>query len=168
MSTRFDWDLDHSSAPDPEISPPRPPPAPPRRLRLTPFMIALYVGAVAVAGWFGFNLGRWSVDTAEQVRSIENQIEVEQLAWRQGDISLFSTTLHPEAPEPWRNRKLSEFRSYAPLEYSIELLERGDEADGAIDVFVQVTSPEGTQKEMRRYRAIGGAWMRIPGAAGLD
>jgi hypothetical protein len=166
VGARFEWQVRHDEPIDPALAP-RPPEAEKRRrFRLSGPLVLLYLGAVAAAGWFGFNLGRWSIASGQELRLLTNQLAIEELAWQEGDLELFASTLHPRAPEGWRDELVGNFRRHSQVPYEVELEGRQPAEGGGLDVQVRVTVPEGSFVELRRYEAASGALLRMPGLGG--
>lgn len=162
MPTRLAWDT--GSDDDLEVGQQAPPRGarPKRRLRLTPLLLVGYVAALAVAGFLGFHLGRMSVVEAEQERSIETQLDIEALAWRDADEGLYRSILDLESDEAWREERVAWFLAHSPQPYEIELLEREAVDETTARVRVNVTLPDGSYTEVRVYRLANGVWGLTP------
>ena len=168
MPTRLDWRVGPTAEEAPLAEPPTPTVLPGRRKPITVLLLAaVYGGAVLIAAWLGFQLGQWSDARATGLGDVSAQIAIEQLAWREGDLDLYLTTLDPVAPESWRQELAWQFDQESPLEVEIRLVEVEVVEPGLARAMVSISRPDGTSTEVRSYRRSSGqAWYRTgPGIA---
>lgn|GEM_PF-5365609 len=168
MPTRLDWRVGPTAEEAPLAEPPTPTVIPRRRKPIAVLLLAaVYGSAVLVAAWLGFQLGQWSDARASGLGDVSAQIAIEQLAWHEGDLDLYLTTLDPDAPEPWRQELAWQFAQESPLNIEIRLVEVEVVQPGLARAMVSIDGPDGTSTEVRSYRRSSGqAWYRTePGMA---
>jgi hypothetical protein len=159
MPVRLNWQVEPDAAVEPApASGSTVPPA--GRPWLRPWFVAGYLLALVTAGWVGFHIGRWTEVGTTNVQAVRNQVEVEMLAWRRGDLGLFQTTLDPTAPQPWRDRVVREFVDAADRQRSLRIAAVERVNADMLWVEVEVVGAAGTRVEERAYRQVKGGWYR--------
>ena len=164
MPVSFRWTVGPAGAEaplrpaSPEI-PPRTGSSTARRL----VVATLYLGALAAAGLSGVMLGQRQFALAHNVEGISNQVAVEQLAWSEGDTALYASTLGPDLPAAQRERLLASFRSSAPRNLELSVLDVAFVASDRAEVTVEPRAhgaAVSTAIERRQYRRVGASWLR--------
>lgn len=132
-----------------------------RRSPLTPMLVGAYLVALAVAGWVGFNIGRWTELRADDLHSITNQLEVERVAWQTGDLELYQSTLDPKGRPSANAVLVAHFKNAAPSAVDWRLgpveMVRPDLARVTLDLALAGANPK---HEERYYRLLGHTWYR--------
>src|SRR3990172_3927096 len=123
-----------------------------RRLVPQLLLLAVYVIALVVSGWFGFAIGRWSDARSSYRQEIESQLEVERLAWREADLDLFTSTMDPDADPSWRHDLIAHFVASAPMPFDARPTYFELAAPDRAYVEVEIDTPDGTSTEAREYR----------------
>ena len=157
-SVRMDWRLGSSGAsalPEAtaEVRPKRP------RRRRRGVLLAFYVAVLPVAALIGFAYGRQGEGRASLLAALEEQLAIEEMAWREGDEGLYAATLAISSDPSWRADRLLAFESDAPRSWGAELLEARPEEDRVL-VDVEIRTPDGAREETRVYVPEGGRWLR--------
>jgi hypothetical protein len=134
-----------------------------KRTFLYPLLAALYAVALVFAGWVGFATGRWADARTGFREAIESQLELEGLAWREGDLDLFASTVDPGAPPWWREEIVTEFSVDAPQSVEIRPVRLERLSPDRVLVLVEMTAPGGTRTESRTYVLKQNTWYRTVG-----
>lgn len=155
----MDWRLGQGGAPvGPEASA-EVRPARARRPRWRAALLVFYLGVLPVAALVGFVFGRQDEGRASLEAALEEQLAIEEMAWRDADRGLFSSTLAGSASPAWRRDRLLDFESAAPRAWRAELLETLLEEE-LVRVRVEIETPDGARDEERVYVPEGGRWLR--------
>lgn len=131
-----------------------------RRLGLQLLLLAGYLVALAASGWVGFAIGRWRDGRSSYRQEIENQLEVEHLAWREADLDLFTSTLDPEADPAWRHDLISQFVAAAPMPFAARPIRFELAPPDGVLVEVEIETRDGPRTEERAYRLGQATWYR--------
>jgi len=151
---------DGAEVPLGEIGAPTVVPSNGRRLPILMALGVLYSGAIVAAAWFGFQLGRWTDDRASGLADVDTQLAIEALAWRDGDLSLYFSTLDPGAAPRWREEAARRFSAAAPDQRSMKVIETLTRGPDLVEVAVEVGSDAGSSVERRSYRLVGRSWFQ--------
>ena len=131
-------------------------------------MATVYCVALVAAGALGVTLGQRQHAQSSNVEGIVNQVAVEALALSEGDSTLYSSTLDPEAPDQVRSAFLEQFLRSAPRNRDFAVVNVSFVASDRAHVTVRVGSPGGASSasaaagdlEQREYRRMGDSWLR--------
>ncbi len=138
----------------------RAPPTQRQPRNLSPLLAATYLITLVAAAFVGFAIGRWSEARAIPRRAIENQLQVESLAWRDGDLELFEATVDPEADPSWRGGLIEGFSRSAPMPNQSRLTRFEMLQPDRIIVEIEVETAGGTHVEEREYVLRQATWYR--------
>lgn len=115
-----------------------------------------------VAGVGGFFIGQWSEARTFVVHGVENQLALEQLAWREGDRELYQSTLDDWSTVEWRSAQVFEFVTHAPRHWDARLVDLLPIEEGRrLQATVEISTP-GNAGEIviRFYELRGERWLR--------
>jgi hypothetical protein len=164
LPARLDWNVGQSEPEGPgldDLEQPGTSAPPPRRpWRPSPLAFVAYVGALLVAGWLGFYLGRESVAKANYVLGLETALALEEMAWEDADLDLYMSTIDPEASGAWRDSEARRFKYNAPTEVDLELVTHEPSGENQALVRVRFAIRGEGFDETRPYRFLGDVWAR--------